>query len=251
MTIRDLDTSVGFDLGTANFGWAVVRRYPGTSIAGDSAWQFTLIASGVVHTSADNTFGRKSNDDVRRLREISHAVRRIFTEFNPGIVGFENYVVFDDANIETLKESAKLVVGIFGGATKAAPSKDQLVAALASAAIFERLMGAVVEMGESIKLVRATRGKGAAAKVLAVQGLVCEAAFSRNVPVLPFTPADLKRRATGGKGASKEDVMRGLAKFVHEFDSRLSYLPATHRNHAADAVGHAVLALEHGGVGIG
>lgn len=246
--MRDLDAAVGFDLGTANFGWAVVRRdIPDPNVGAT----LRLVAAGVVHTHADVTFGRKSNDDVRRLHEISLAVRRILTEHSPGLVGFENYVVFDDANIETLKESARRVVGIFGGVTKAAPSPEQLAAALTSATIFGNLMGAVVEMGESLKLMRATRGKGAAAKVLSVQGLVCQAAFDRNLPVLPFTPADLKRRATGGKAASKEDVMRGLASFVSGFDAGLAYLAPTHRNHAADAVGHAVLALEHGGVGLG
>lgn len=261
--MKDLDTAVGFDLGTANFGWAVVRRYPKTApvdngAAFASAWGYVLLASGVVHTSSgavpgqpsDPFASRKSHDDLRRLREISGAVDRIIREYSVGVIGFEQYTVFDDTNIEGLKEAAKRVVGIFGGASKAAPSSEQLIAALSVPTVFERLMSAVADMGESVQKMRTTRGRGAAAKVLAVQGLVCQAAFAQDIRILPFTPADLKRRATGGSAGSKDDVMRGLAKIVDDFDAGLLYLPSTHRNHAADAVGHALLALEHSNVGI-
>lgn len=263
--MRDLDVAAGFDLGTANFGWAVVRRYPKTTpidsgAAFASSWGYVLLASGVVHTSTgtstkpgtpDSAFAaRKSHDDLRRLREISAAVDRIVLEHHVGVIGFEQYTVFDDNNIEGLKDAAKRVVGIFGGASKAAPSSAQLVAALSLPTVFERLMSAVSDMGESIQKMRTTRGRGAAAKVLAVQGLVCRAAFEREIQVLPFSPADLKRRATGVSGGSKDDVMRGLAKIVDAFDAGLSYLPATHRNHAADAVGHALMALEHSNVSL-
>jgi len=229
--------AVGFDLGTRNFGWFVLERAEGDL-------PFTAVAGGVVHTQADKSFGRKTWDDLRRLREIHNFIDQCLTQHAPEIIGFESYAVFDDNNAEDLKDQARELVGMFAGGAKAGFSPEQFKAALATN-MFDRLLTLTGKMATTLGSMRATRGRGNAAKVLSVQGVVCATAFSRGLPVMPFTPADLKRRATNTNSASKEAVAVGLRRIVNEIGDALQSTPGGMQNHAYDAAGHAVLALEH------
>lgn len=237
-----LSRAVGFDLGTRNFGWFVVQKSDP-----EPAWPspYRAIAGGVVHTAPDKSFGRRTWDDLRRLRELHNAITGIINEHQPAVIGFESYAVFDDKNNADLQEHAKALVAMFAGTAKAGLSKDQLATAL-SGSMFDALLKNIGALSQVVKHVKETRGRGDAAKVLAVQGLVCGIAFQRGLSVLPFTPTDLKKRATGRSSGSKEDVAEGLRKIIMGLDATLESTAQGHRNHAHDAAGHAIMALDHG-----
>lgn len=88
------------------------------------------------------------------------------------------------------------------------------------------------------------RGGGQATKTLAVYGGVLWWALSRGLFVAPFVPSDLKIRFGGSKSASKEDVEAGLCREVEGLKELIAKIPKTHREHVADAAGHAFLVLE-------
>ena len=78
---------------------------------------------------------------------------------------------------------------------------------------------------------------------LAYQLSVC-AGWAHGILPMVFRPDDLKRRLLGKNAGTKvavEDVLRTL---VMGFGEALDKLPKTKREHAADAVGHALLAIE-------
>jgi len=85
---------------------------------------------------------------------------------------------------------------------------------------------------------------GSAWKVAFAYQLAMCAGWAYGILPMVFRPDDLKRRLLGKNAGTKvavEDVLRTL---VTGFGDALDKLPKTKREHAADAVGHALLALE-------
>jgi Holliday junction resolvasome RuvABC endonuclease subunit len=73
--------------------------------------------------------------------------------------------------------------------------------------------------------------------------VVCAAAWYIGVEPFVFMPSDLKREFCHDKKASKEQVGAALAAMVEGLRRALIGIPLRLREHATDAVGHAVLAL--------
>lgn len=78
---------------------------------------------------------------------------------------------------------------------------------------------------------------------LAYQLSVC-VGWAHGVLPMTFRPDDLKRRLLGKNAGTKGEVEQGLCAEVTGLRDALDALPKTKREHAADAVGHALLAIE-------
>lgn len=82
-------------------------------------------------------------------------------------------------------------------------------------------------------------------KVSMVYGGICWYGYTQGILVLPFLPADLKRRVAGKVSASKQAVQQALNTNVFpQLNQRLQQFPMGKREHIADAAGHALLAVE-------
>jgi Holliday junction resolvasome RuvABC endonuclease subunit len=77
----------------------------------------------------------------------------------------------------------------------------------------------------------------------AYQMAVC-AGWAHGLLPMTFRPDDLKRRLLGKNSGTKGDVEKALASQVEGFTEALEAISKTKREHAADAVGHAYLAME-------
>lgn len=89
------------------------------------------------------------------------------------------------------------------------------------------------------------KGGNGAFKVAIVYGLVQGLAISANRPVYGFTPQDIRRSLLGTQTGTKQDVQVGLRRVITGVDEALERHPRGQREHVADAMGHAYLALEH------
>lgn len=88
-------------------------------------------------------------------------------------------------------------------------------------------------------------GKGTGWKAGFGYALACGVGFAHDIEVIPFLPADLKRRVAGHKSADKLDVEQALYGRVTGLEDALEGIPPRFHEHAADAVGHGLLALAH------
>lgn len=75
------------------------------------------------------------------------------------------------------------------------------------------------------------------------QMVVC-CGWAHGLLPMVFRPDDLKRRLLGQNSGTKGEVEAALRSTVAGFEEALEAIPKTKREHAADAVGHAYLALE-------
>lgn len=87
------------------------------------------------------------------------------------------------------------------------------------------------------------KGKGAGWKALFAYGMACGAAFAHDIPLRVYLPSDLKRRVASRVDASKLDVERSLYNLTSNLPTILAGIPPSAHEHAADAVGHALMAL--------
>lgn len=90
------------------------------------------------------------------------------------------------------------------------------------------------------------RGGGNAWKSAIGYGLVSGWARGHGWPLMVFLPDDLKRAFTLSRSSSKQEVEAAMCKKVDGLRELLDQLHKDDREHAADAAGHAYLALvEH------
>jgi len=75
------------------------------------------------------------------------------------------------------------------------------------------------------------------------RGVICLAARQRKIPIVPLTPAEVKRATTANGNASKRQVQRAVQALLG-----LQALPRP--SHVADALGLAVTALSRAGVAL-
>lgn len=87
------------------------------------------------------------------------------------------------------------------------------------------------------------QGKGAGWKALYAFAMAAAIGFELKIPVFSFRPSDMKRQIASVITASKDDVEAAVRRQVQNLDEFLSLIPAGNREHAADAVGHALCAL--------
>lgn len=87
------------------------------------------------------------------------------------------------------------------------------------------------------------QGKGAGWKALYAYAMACALGFSRGVVVRSFMPAELKLGVTQSRTAGKSEVEQALYGLVDGMSTFLDVTPPQDREHAADAVGHALLGI--------
>jgi Holliday junction resolvasome RuvABC endonuclease subunit len=153
------------------------------------------------------------------MRIIYDAIVESLATIKPDAIGIEIYVVRPPADAIRLSDAIRR--------TKATGDL-----ALLDQAVKEGASGHI--------------GLGAAAKTLGVWGVALGAAFATGAPVYSFSPSDLKVRFGSRKGASKEEVGAGLERLVEGLaDQMREKVPQKSlREHAWDAVGHALLASD-------
>jgi len=81
-------------------------------------------------------------------------------------------------------------------------------------------------------------------KVAYIYGMIVAVAYGKGIPFYAVTPGDVKRRIGGSSSASKEAVMRNAIATVDQLDGLLLNLNKSVRDHASDAAGIALLALQ-------
>lgn len=85
-------------------------------------------------------------------------------------------------------------------------------------------------------------GRGAnGTKVMFSCGMAMAVGFRLGVPVYPVVPQDVKECACGKRAGSKLEVEDGLCKMIPNLRQQLDTFPKTHREHAADAAGVALV----------
>lgn len=89
-------------------------------------------------------------------------------------------------------------------------------------------------------------GRVTGLKTMLVCGMVQGLAKHYGRPLFPFIPADIKIDLTGKKTSSKEAVEDALSVAVGGWDAMMAPIPKGQREHAADAAGHAYLAIQRG-----
>jgi len=87
------------------------------------------------------------------------------------------------------------------------------------------------------------QGKGAGWKALYAYAMTCAMAFKYDIPVYPYMPADLHRRIGNPDAASKYAVEKGVLARSAGLQPLLDGIPSAKHEHAADACGHALMAL--------
>ena len=210
-------TALGVDPGFANTGVGAVSLVDGQ-----------LVSRGVrvlqTTKGADKQF-RAGQDDARRLRELFEGLTECFDLLRPDVLGVEAYTVFTPRGVDALAQAGKRAVDSVRAGLDPRRHIDDVARALSD--------------GQSMRGV----GLGQAAKTILVYGLAMSCAFARGVPVYVFTPADLKQRTTKRRSASKDAVGQALIERVNGLEAACETLPVSRREHAYDASGHAVLAL--------
>ena len=90
-------------------------------------------------------------------------------------------------------------------------------------------------------------GKGAGWKALYAYAMTAAVGFAYRLPVYAFRPSDMKHRVASTAGATKLQVEEAVRQQVQNLDEFLKRIPDGKHEHAADAVGHALCALERHG----
>lgn len=87
-------------------------------------------------------------------------------------------------------------------------------------------------------------GKGAGWKAVFAYAMTCAVAFEHKIPVYAFRPTDMKRKIAKNASADKRDVEDAVRPLVQNLDEFLATIPDGAHEHATDALGHALCALE-------
>jgi Holliday junction resolvasome RuvABC endonuclease subunit len=230
--------SIGIDPGFASTGIAAVARMDDGTLRS--------LGAKVVRTSPskDKCFTklRTSMDDERRVRiywtEITDAIQRM----RPNVIGVEAYTIYEPRGTAALKEAAAALLAIIPAGTPG----DYLTELAKNRGLAKAYLDRLADLSEALRgEIRGGIGMGAAAKTILVYGTALGAAFTASIPVFVFQPSDLKQAFGGTRSASKDEVGEGLYRIVTGMREHVAAkVPQTTlREHAQDAMGHAVLAV--------
>jgi Holliday junction resolvasome RuvABC endonuclease subunit len=232
--------SLGIDPGLRNTGIAGVELLP------NGEYRSRGVKVSRTMPNKDKAFSRMrtSADDQRRIREHWHAITASIELLKPHVIGVENYVVYEPTDIGKLKAAA---AALCSWAPGLAADPQGMKDALQEDHIFAHLLGLITNLQDAVAKNKSTGiGLGQAAKTIAVYGGVLGAAYTANIPVYVFQPADIKKRFGGKKSASKQDVGVGAERLITGLAEQMqAKVPQkTLKEHAWDANCHAVLAAD-------
>lgn len=237
--VADPVVAVGFDPGWAKTGIAAVRLF--------SDGRAECIGAAVVSTQKEHAKRferlRVSADDERRLREQHAAFCSVVEQVRPHVIGVEVYTIFESREYERLRDAGAALLSALG----VKPGEKVTGSAVQDADAASRLLPALDDVSRAVDGFRLQRGRGDAAKTYGVYATVQAVAARYGVPCYGFMPVDLKNAVCGTKrtGRTKDDVGAGVRRLVAGVDAQLDLakVAPSLRNHADDAVGHALLAL--------
>lgn len=227
----------GLDLGYASTACALVE-------------DAHVIGVRLISTAKGHERGlRVAEDDARRLLEVRAEIVGSLERNAPPIVAYEEYRVYDDRTADSLREGASLLLAGLGWIGEGYGQGGFTVGQLLAVA---REQGASLVEGcsrisEALKAASRTAGRGSAAKVLMVQGLVVAECSRLGILSVPFSPTDRCVRMIGRERASKNDIIDAVRAQTTGFDEavRAKGYSAGAVNHLADAVAHALLGVDY------
>jgi Holliday junction resolvasome RuvABC endonuclease subunit len=88
------------------------------------------------------------------------------------------------------------------------------------------------------------RNASAAAKVAMVWGIIATLSYQGRFPVVQASPQEIKKVLCGKKDASKEEVEAVVRQRYKGIDAMLSSVATSYREHAYDAAGAVITAIE-------
>lgn len=234
--------ALAWDLGLANAAAAAVQHLDG---------KLTLRGVRYMPTTADAKHPSASMDDARRLRELYvHAVEMV-AAVRPNVIVMEAYTVYDTKWIEDLRVLASRLLATLGfGGRRSAPGALRSAAAFAQAATSPTLYTSMLDIAEGVDKTLAqagkTRGRGAAAKVLSVQGVILSVAFQYDIPYLLQTPTQIRHALLNRPKGTKEEIAAAVRARLPDIEGACDAkgIPADKREHCLDAAAHALLGLD-------
>jgi Holliday junction resolvasome RuvABC endonuclease subunit len=249
---------LGNDLGLAHHGYGLVRWDPTKGV-----W---CVGLSYIATQAVKGAGVKANESDRlRRRAIYDKLLTTCQKTSPSHICYEIYTVRENPWVDGLLRASKVVLADFelGRADVAGlwgRPKD-MAAKITTATWREATREHFAEVHKWVALAGRTAGRGRAAEVLAVQGVVEALAWQVGVPLIGHQPGERQRRLLGRATGSKEEIIAavraGLPGYGEALVKKLgntttsdsasgvdiSTMPvSTVENHIADAAAHAWIA---------
>lgn len=234
--------ALAFDLGLANCAAAAVQRFDG---------RFSCRGVRYMPTASDPKHPSASMDDARRLRELyAHGVEMV-AAVRPDVIVMEAYTVYDTKWVDDLRVLADRLLATFGyGGKRSAPGVLRSTAAFMQAAGSVTFYASVLDILEGTQKTLAqagkTRGRGAAAKVLAVQGVILSVAFQYDIPYILQTPTQIRQVLLGRPKGTKEEIAAAVRARLPDVDAACDakMVPREKREHCLDAAAHALLGID-------
>jgi len=219
---------IGIDPGLASLGFACVAVDPANG-------RRSLLDLDVIETKPDRA-AKKTQDDGRRYGILHRELDKRILHYGPSAIGFESYTVFDSRAEQDIRAAGDQLAACLSGIRTVAQLKV-LGESRAGAAFLQGL----ADLRAATDGYHSARGRGAAAKVLAVVGIVYALAQRYELPVHVWTPSEAKRALTGRASSSKKDVEDHLLNVLGPSPRKL---PKSKSNHAWDAAAFAELATQ-------
>lgn len=236
------------DLGLANHGYALVRFTPDKGIS--------CVGLSYVATEAQKTAGVTPNESDRaRRRVIYDTLKKALTKTQPTHMVYETYTVRENPWIDGLLRASKGLLGHWE-IRRTDPQglwgrPVDLGAKLQTAAWRDNVRESFAAIHKAVALAGKVQGRGRAAEVLAVQGIVEALGFELGIPLIGAPPGARPGRLLGRPSGTKDDIIdavrRGLPGYAEKLAQRIGVatLDATHyaiENHIADAAAHGWIA---------
>lgn len=210
-----------------------------------------------IATEAQKTAGITPNEsDRNRRRVIYDTLKKALTKVGPTHIVYETYTVRENPWIDGLLRASKGLLanweigrtdpeGLWG-------RPADLAAKLQTVAWRTDVRESLAAVHKAVALSGKVQGRGRAAEVLAVQGVVEALGFELGISLIGATPGARTTRLLGRSSGSKSDIIdavrRGLPGYAEKLAQRVGVtaIDATHytiENHIADAAAHGWIAV--------
>lgn len=239
--------ALGIDPGFAltGFGGVALCTWPDGSTTYDSQGVELVVTEPNKEKRFESM--RVALDDVRRIQVYYDATVRLIEILRPRVIGVETYTIYDSKEYTNLRKAGADVFEALGVTPKVAADTTLPELPPAEDARAEPFRKELVKLAKAVDKFREVPGRGQAAKTYGVYCAVLSAARQHKIPIYPFAPIDLKKRACGRPKATKDEVAGGLVRTIRGLQNAVTtkIRATTRHEHAYDASGHGLLALEY------
>lgn len=235
----DYVIAIGIDPGFAKTGLAAVALYADGRIGSCG------VDMVVSHKNNDKEFAhvRQGVLDLARIELVYAETCKRIELLHPAVIGVETYTIFDSDEYVNLRKTSGETLEMFEVRPGALPTLETFHQTVREKA--PALVDSLRALAGAVDKFKVVRGRGDASKTYGTFIAVCAAAWRHGIPVLPFTPVDLKKFATGRSKASKEEVASALGSRVEGLNEAVARkrIPRGLQEHVYDASGHALMAI--------